>query len=75
MNIYGYEAEKDGELLSLAEITVHATIEEIKKLKEFVTFVLSECERCGDDFGHEHLNDFLKEKHISDFIICLKQDG
>ncbi len=73
MNIYGYEAEKDGDLLSLSEVTLHASIEDLKKINEFICFVLAECEKHGEEFGHEHLNDFLKNKNQSDLIVCLKK--
>ncbi len=73
MQIYGYEAEKDGDLLNLSEVTLLASIEEMKKLNEFICFVLAECETHGDEFGHEHFNNFLQEKNPVDLVVCLKK--
>ncbi|WP_313702049.1 hypothetical protein [Pantoea sp.] len=68
MKIYGYENE-DGELISLHEMTLQISIEELKELSGFILNTIKVMEKYGEDFGHEHFSDFLKHRLSPDIVI------
>ncbi|CAO95696.1 hypothetical protein [Erwinia tasmaniensis] len=68
MKIYGYENE-DSDLVSLQEISLQVTIDELKKLSSFIDNAINMMEKYGDEFGHEHFSDFIKSKKYPDIII------
>ncbi|CAN7676704.1 Imm32 family immunity protein [Acidovorax sp. LjRoot117] len=45
----------------LAEITLCATPGELRRMSEFLVFCAAEMDRMGDDYGHIHLGDRMKE--------------
>ncbi|STQ72218.1 Uncharacterised protein [Hafnia alvei] len=57
MKIYGYKS-KDSELIPLEELTLQATVNELKELIDFIKHTVSLMETYKDNFTHEHLNDF-----------------
>ncbi|TBL39464.1 hypothetical protein EYZ01_10695 [Hafnia alvei] len=57
MKIYGYES-KDSELFSLEELTLQATVNELKELIDFIKHTVSLMEIYKENFNHEHFNDF-----------------
>lgn len=59
MNIYGYENE-DSDLISLDEVSLKVTLEELRGISKFIEHVIVQMEEHGDSFGHEHLSDFLQ---------------
>lgn len=65
MKFYGYADEgKQPEAdtpLSLAEVTVCATPEELRSLSRFLTDCADEMLRMGASYGHVHLSDRHKE--------------
>ncbi|KAK46750.1 hypothetical protein BG58_09420 [Caballeronia jiangsuensis] len=69
MNIYGYENE-EGDLLSLSEASLKVTIDELKRISEFIEHVILQMEEYGGDFGHEHLSDFLKFPGTPEIVIA-----
>jgi len=68
MKIYGSENE-DSELISLQEISLQVTIDELKELSTFIDNTINMMEKYGDKFGHEHFSDFIKSKKYPDIII------
>jgi hypothetical protein len=68
MKIYGYENE-DSDLVSLQEISLKVTIDELKKLSSFIDNTINMMEKYGDEFEHEHFSDFIKSKKYPDIII------
>jgi len=68
MKIYGYESE-GSDLISLSEITLKLSLEELKDFVLFLERTSSLMEKHGDDFGHEHLNDFYDRNGKPDIII------
>ncbi|WP_338560830.1 hypothetical protein [Erwinia sp. E_sp_B04_7] len=68
MKIYGYENE-DSELVSLQEMSLQVTIDELKELSSFIDNTINMMEKNGDKFGHEHFTNFMKSKQYPDIII------
>ncbi|PHP91306.1 hypothetical protein CBF17_023990 [Pantoea agglomerans] len=68
MKIYGYENE-GSELVSLHEMTLQISIEELKELSGFILNTICIMEKYGESFGHEHFSDFLKHRVSPDIII------
>lgn len=69
MNIFGYENE-DSDLISLEEISLKVTLEELKGISKFIEHVIAQMEEHGDDFGHEHLSDFLETYVVPEIVIA-----
>jgi hypothetical protein len=69
MNIYGYENE-DSDLISLNEVSLKVTLEELKGISKFIEYVIVQMEEHGDNFGHEHLSDFLEIKTGPEIVIA-----
>ena len=67
MNIYGYAQNKD-DLLSLRDVTIKATPEEIRKVAEFLLHCASMMER-NTAWEHEHFNDYIKTSDFSSDIV------
>jgi hypothetical protein len=61
MKIYGYKDEglapEEIQSERLAEITLVATPEELRKISRFIESVADEIEQWGRGFSHEHLAD------------------
>ncbi|HHA1936161.1 TPA: hypothetical protein ACOEP6_004664 [Enterobacter ludwigii] len=68
MKIYGYKDE-NSELISIQEITLQVDISELKEFSSFVIHVIGLMEKHGDDFGHEHLSDFIASGIGAEIII------
>ena len=66
MKIHGYATEEQSveNLIpsELAEITLVATPEELRRIAKFLEHCASEIEECGKSWGHEHLSDI--DKHF-----------
>ncbi|MCS2154602.1 hypothetical protein MUU49_18785 [Scandinavium goeteborgense] len=60
MKIYGYESD-DSDLVSLSELTLQLTAKELNELIGFLQKTAKSMKNHGNNFGHEHLNDFLKK--------------
>ncbi|MEM0675633.1 hypothetical protein AAHA48_21145 [Dickeya oryzae] len=69
MNIYGYESD-DSELISLNEITLQLSIDELSDLLKFMENTLSLMKK-HEDFGHEHFKDYIGNSSVNmpDIII------
>jgi hypothetical protein len=63
MKLHGY-GYTDENLLDLAEITLVATPEELRKIASFLNTTADNMERMGEDYDHEHLSD--KKKGFND---------
>jgi hypothetical protein len=63
MKLHGY-GYTDENLLDLAEITLVATPEELRKIASFLNTTADNMERMGEDYDHEHLSD--KQKGFND---------
>jgi hypothetical protein len=61
MKLYGYKDEglpiEDGQPSELAEITLVATPEELRKIAGFLQSAAQNMERMGNAYDHEHLSD------------------
>lgn len=68
MKIYGYESE-DSDLISLSEITLQLSLDELNYLILFLEKTAKAMEKHGDKFGREHLYDFIDRDGIPDIII------
>lgn len=68
MKIYGYESE-DSDLISLSEITLQLSLNELNDLALFLEKTAKLMEKHGDNFGHEHFNDFCDRNGKPDIII------
>lgn len=68
MKIYGYENE-DSDLVSLEEMSLQVTIEELRELSNFIINTINIMEANGESFGHEHFSDFIKSRKSPDIII------
>ena len=68
MKIYGYESE-DGNLISLSEITLQISLDELNDFVLFLTKTAKLMEKHGDNFGHEHLSDFCGRNSKPDIVI------
>jgi hypothetical protein len=73
MKIYGYKNEEDSDIVEpaeLAEITLVASPEELRKIARFITDAADGMEARGRKWGHEHLSDKYKEfKSSPHFVI------
>jgi hypothetical protein len=68
MKAYGYQ--KDGEeLLELKEVTFQLGLDEIENLIQFFSAARDDLEKFGDEFGHSHLQDFLKNNDLGVDVI------
>lgn len=68
MKIYGYESD-ESDLVSLSELTLQLTVKELNELIGFLQNTAELMKAHGNNFGHEHLNDFLKNNGKPDIII------
>ncbi|MDE1188710.1 MAG: hypothetical protein PW844_19965 [Pantoea sp.] len=68
MKIYGYENE-DSDLVSLQEMSLQVSVDELKELSRFITHTINLMEEHGDKFGDEHFSDFIKSTKHPDIII------
>ncbi len=68
MRIFGYDKNsvEDDNLLELEEITIQASPAKLKQIAKFILSVADTMNQYGNNFGHEHLKDFLKEFGDSD---------
>jgi hypothetical protein len=61
MKLYGYaddgKASEDIEPMELAEVTLVATPDELRKISSFIDSAAAAMEKRGRDFSHEHLSD------------------
>ncbi|KHN49221.1 hypothetical protein [Pectobacterium fontis] len=69
MNIYGYESD-DGELLSLKEITLQLSVDELTDVIKFMENTLSLMKK-HENFGHEHFKDYIRKPclNMPDLIV------
>ena len=68
MNIYGYK-DADSDLISLEEITLQLSLQELRDLMNFFENTLNKMEKYKEDFGHEHFKDFSGNCYGPDIII------
>jgi hypothetical protein len=65
VKLYGYRDEglpiEEVVPASLAEITLCATPDELRKMAQFLVSCAAEIERMGSEYDHVHLSDRLKE--------------
>jgi len=63
MKAFGYaETPETDTPLTLTEVTIAASAEELRKISEFLLHVASQMEEHGEKFGHEHFGDYSGEK-------------
>jgi predicted DNA-binding protein YlxM (UPF0122 family) len=76
MKLYGYydEGLSIAEIASkeLAEVTLCATLEELRRMSEFLTFCAAEMDRMGAVYDHIHLSDRLKDFEYSPHFVVMK---
>jgi len=65
MKLYGYADEglnaEDIVPMELAEATLCATPQELRRMSDFLLACALEMERMGDSYDHVHLGDLMKE--------------
>jgi len=78
MRIYGYPDEglpiEEIEPKALAEITICASPDELRKVSDFFKFCASEMERMGPSYHHVHLSDMFKEFENSPHFVLMKNE-
>jgi len=76
MKIFGYPDEglPIEEIVSaeLAEVTLNATSEELRRLAEFLSFCADEMDRMGAAYDHVHLSDRMKEFRQSPHFVVMR---
>ena len=70
MNVYGYASDND-DIISLNEITLQASVDELNKLVDFLKNTIDLMEKHKENFGHEHFSDFLKNSSEIDIEIII----
>ena len=70
MNVYGYASDND-DIISLNEITLQASVDELNKLVDFLKNTIDSMEKHKENFGHEHFSDFLKSSSEIDVEIII----
>jgi len=73
MNLYGC-CDESSEVLTLKEVTVQASSEEIRKLAKFFLQCADEIDN-DDRWEHEHLSDFEELYSGGAEIIVFRKDG
>ena len=73
MKVYGYESD-DSELISLKEITLQVTLNELNELVKFLTDTIGLINKHNSNFGHEHFNDFFRKSSSSNPDIIIMHD-
>lgn len=71
MNLYGHKQNAD-ELLSLNDVTIQASPEELRNTAEFLLHCANSIEK-DSSWEHEHLNDYLKTGDASSDIVVFAQ--
>jgi hypothetical protein len=74
MKLFGYAVgSEEGSPLALEEVSVVADPATLRRMSEFLLFVADLIEKHGDDFGHEHFEDFVGDRHPEcRFVLCGK---
>jgi hypothetical protein len=79
MRLYGYPDEglppEEITSPSLAEVTLCASPQELRRLAEFLSSCASEMERMGSQYDHVHLADRLKEFQHSPHFVVARDEG
>lgn len=73
MKIYGYSRDKNLEetVLEMSEITLQGDSGELKKVADYILHVARLIDEHGDQFGHEHIKNHLRDKwNGPDIVIC-----
>jgi hypothetical protein len=78
MKLFGYADQGlDAEHiapLTLAEVTLCATPQELRRMAEFLVACASDMERMGDSYDHVHLGDRMKEfDEVSPHFVVAKE--
>lgn len=60
MKVYGYATDND-DLISLDEITLQASVVELKEVVAFLKNTIDLMEKHKENFGHEHFSDYNKK--------------
>jgi len=72
MQLYGYEGQRldiaQIESQTLAEITLVATPDELRKIAAFLSHAATEMERWRDEYSHLHLSDYDKAFRASPHV-------
>jgi hypothetical protein len=75
MVLYGYKNEglpiEDVEPSELAEITLVATPEELRRIATFLESAADSMERMGSAYAHEHLSDKMPEFEESPHFVVI----
>ena len=76
MRLFGYPDEglPIEEIVSneLAEVTLNATPEELRRMAEFLSFCADEMDRMGVTYDHVHLSDRMKEFRKSPHFVVVR---
>ena len=78
MKIFGYSDEglppEEVVPARLAEITLCALPDELRKIAAFLEFCAKEMEHMGSTYDHVHLSDWAKEFESSPHFVVAKSD-
>jgi hypothetical protein len=78
MKIYGYKDEglspEDIVPSELAEITLEASSDELRKIAKFIEAAAEEMEKRGKNYSHEHLSDKFREFRNSPHFVVFNPD-
>jgi hypothetical protein len=78
MKIYGYkdEGQRPEDIVpsELAEITLEATADELRKIAKFIEAAAEEMEKRGKSYSHEHLSDKFREFRTSPHFVVFNPD-
>ena len=62
MKLYGYENKYEDGFIKLDGVTIIAEPEFLRKIAEFIFDSADAIEKYGNDYDHEHLQDYLKKE-------------
>ena len=75
MKLYGYEPTdfiEDVRGAALAEVTLNASPEELRRMAAFLAACADEMERMGDTYSHVHLSDHMLEFEASPQFVVMR---
>lgn len=77
MKLYGYEPSElieDVRPVALAEVTLNATPQQLRRMSAFLAACADEMERMGDAYSHVHLSDRMPEFEASPHFVVMRSD-
>jgi hypothetical protein len=79
MKLFGHRNDElpieDRVSVELAEVTLNATPQELRRMAEFLNFCAAEMDRMGIKYDHVHLSDRMKEFRESPHFVVMRGEG